>query len=270
MSDDLEDFFDFRAEMNEKILDSGNLSINRFFNLDTRVYEEGILSSRTKEMLGLIASLVKKCDECIYYHIDRCQKEGVNEEEFYEIFSIALVVGGSIIIPHIRKAVDFMEKLNKKNYHENIDINGNNQIVHLYTDGSCAGNPGPGGYAAIILGNEEKNISGFEKDTTNNRMEIKAVIEGIKHINKGSKIHIYCDSSYVINGITKWIHKWKNNNWKTSEGNLVKNKDLWQKLDRLLNKYKVEFKKVRAHSGDEYNEKVDELAKKQIDENLKK
>src|SRR6056297_1784836 len=100
-----DEFFKFRKEMNDKILDSDNISLKRFFNLDSRVYEEGKLTRKTKEMLGLISSLVLKCEECIYYHINSCQEEGISKEELFEIFSIAVVVGGSIVIPHIRKAL---------------------------------------------------------------------------------------------------------------------------------------------------------------------
>ena len=115
MSEKLSEFKEFREKMNEKILEEKNLNINRFFNLDTRAYEEGALSSKTKEMLGLVASMVLKCDDCITYHITRCKEEGVTREEFFEVFNIALIVGGSIVIPHMRKAVDLLEELSEKN-----------------------------------------------------------------------------------------------------------------------------------------------------------
>lgn len=102
---------DYRAKMNEKILASGNLEIQRFFALDDRAYKEGALSVKTKEMLGLVASLVLRCNECIFYHVDRCLQEGVRVEELYEVFSIGLVVGGSITIPHIRYAFEVLEEL---------------------------------------------------------------------------------------------------------------------------------------------------------------
>ena len=111
MGDKLSEFREFREEMNEKILKEKNLNINRFFNLDNRAYEDGALSSKTKEMLGLVASMVLKCDDCITYHITRCKEEGVTREEFFEAFNIALIVGGSIVIPHMRKAVDLLDEL---------------------------------------------------------------------------------------------------------------------------------------------------------------
>jgi len=105
MSDSLEDFNAFRARMNKTILGGGNLTINRFFALDNRAYEPGALGTRSKEMLGLVSSLVLRCDDCITYHVIRCAEEGVSDEEFHEIFAVGLVVGGSIVIPHLRRAV---------------------------------------------------------------------------------------------------------------------------------------------------------------------
>ncbi|MFW6282330.1 MAG: carboxymuconolactone decarboxylase family protein [bacterium] len=107
----IEEFKEFREKMNEKILEEDNLSIKRFFNLDTKAYHEGSLSKKTKEMLGLVASMVLRCDDCITYHILECKEEGVSREEFFEVFNIALIVGGSIVIPHLRRAVDLLEKL---------------------------------------------------------------------------------------------------------------------------------------------------------------
>lgn len=107
----IDEFQEFRQKMNEKILKEDNLLIKRFFNLDTRTYEKGYLSGKTKEMLGLVASMVLRCDDCISYHIIQCHEEGVSKEEFFEIFSVALVVGGSIVIPHLRKAVELIDEL---------------------------------------------------------------------------------------------------------------------------------------------------------------
>jgi len=109
--DSLQDFNAFRTRMNELILGSGNLTINRFFALDQRAYEPGALGTKTKEMLGLVSSLVLRCDDCITYHVARCHEEGVTREEFLEIFSVGLVVGGSIVIPHLRRAMARLEEL---------------------------------------------------------------------------------------------------------------------------------------------------------------
>ena len=108
--DTLEDFRKYRERMNEKILASGNQQIQRFFNLDTRAYEPGALPSKTKELLGLVASVVLRCDDCITYHVIRCVEEGVSSPEFYEALNVALVVGGSITIPHIRRAVERLDE----------------------------------------------------------------------------------------------------------------------------------------------------------------
>jgi len=109
MTNQLEEFKKYREKMNEKILQSGNKQITRFFALDTRAYEEGALSVKVKELLGLVASTVLRCNDCISYHIITCVKEGVTPEEFYEAMNVALIVGGSIVIPHLRKAVEVYE-----------------------------------------------------------------------------------------------------------------------------------------------------------------
>lgn len=111
MTDSIADFNAFRSRMNDVILGAGNLTLNRFFALDSRAYEAGALGTRTKEMLGLVASLVLRCDDCVTYHVLRCAEEGVTREEFLELFSVGLVVGGSIVIPHLRRAMDRLEQL---------------------------------------------------------------------------------------------------------------------------------------------------------------
>jgi AhpD family alkylhydroperoxidase len=111
MAEKLDSFNRFRSEMNEKILEEDNLVIRRFFNLDTRAYESGALSPKVKEMMGLVASMVLRCDDCITYHIIQCRKQGVSREEFFELFSVSLVVGGSIVIPHMRRAVAMLEEM---------------------------------------------------------------------------------------------------------------------------------------------------------------
>lgn len=111
MTDTLESFRHFREKMNAAILEAGNANINRFFALDTRTYEAGALPVKTKELLGLVASMVLRCDDCITYHIVRCREEGVTDPEFFEAFSVALVVGGSIVIPHLRRAVARLAEL---------------------------------------------------------------------------------------------------------------------------------------------------------------
>jgi AhpD family alkylhydroperoxidase len=113
MPDTIQDFDAFRARMNELILGAGNLTVNRFFALDQRAYEPGVLGSKTKEMLGLVSSLVLRCDDCVTYHIVRCHEEGVTREEFLEIFSVGLVVGGSIVIPHLRRAMAKLEEISE-------------------------------------------------------------------------------------------------------------------------------------------------------------
>ena len=131
----------------------------------------------------------------------------------------------------------------------------------IYTDGACSGNPGKGGWAAIILNDKRQiNISGSENNTTNNRMELMAPIMALKKIKKKSEIIIYTDSKYVKNGITDWIKKWKTNNWKSSNKKPVKNKDLWVRLDNCCSKHTVVWKWVKAHAGNEFNNIADRNA----------
>lgn len=111
MDETLGEFRAFRERLNERIREEGNLTVNRFFALDGRAYEAGALEADTKELLGLVASMVLRCDDCIRYHLIRCREEGVGDEELFEAFSVALVVGGSIVIPHLRRAVDFLDDL---------------------------------------------------------------------------------------------------------------------------------------------------------------
>lgn len=141
-------------------------------------------------------------------------------------------------------------------------------MIKIYTDGSCLNNPGNGGWAAIINhnGNVVK-ISGSEKETTNNKMELMAPIKALQKIGKDEKIEIYTDSKYVKLGITEWIHKWKKNNWQTSKKEPVKNKDLWIQLYDLTSSFEISWIWVKAHAGNTLNEEVDLLAKKAAESN---
>mgnify|MGYP006166913567 CR=1 FL=1 len=136
-------------------------------------------------------------------------------------------------------------------------------MIKIYTDGSCLNNPGDGGWAAIINENGKiLKISGNEKNTTNNKMELMAPIQALKKINKDKNIEIYTDSKYVKLGITNWIHKWIKNNWQTSKKEDVKNKELWIELYNLTKSFEIKWIWVKAHSGNTFNEEVDLLAKK--------
>lgn len=142
-----------------------------------------------------------------------------------------------------------------------------NEII-IYTDGSCLGNPGKGGWAALIIqNNTEETLIGSEKETTNNRMELTAAINALLKIKQNKKIKIYTDSKYVKDGIQKWISNWKLNNWKNANKKDVKNKDLWIKLDNLIDKKEITWNWVKAHSINEYNNKVDLLARKAANAN---
>lgn len=138
----------------------------------------------------------------------------------------------------------------------------NNSLLEIYTDGACLGNPGPGGWGAILLyKGHEKKISGHERDSTNNRMELKAVIEALRHLKKSAEAVIYTDSKYVMDGITKWIFNWKKNDWRTADRKPVKNADLWRELDAEVSQHQLKWVWVKGHDGNHYNEIVDKLAR---------
>ena len=141
------------------------------------------------------------------------------------------------------------------------------EFVELFVDGACSGNPGPGGWGAILRWNShEKELSGGAPATTNNRMELIAAIEGLNAITRPSPVRVVTDSIYVRDGVTKWIHGWKRNGWKTADKKPVKNADLWQALDAAASRHdKVEWQWVRGHSGHPENERADALARGAID-----
>lgn len=140
--------------------------------------------------------------------------------------------------------------------------------VKLYTDGACSGNPGPGGWGALLLWNgHEKELSGFEKKSTNNRMELMAVIMGLRELKKRCDVTIYTDSKYVLQGASEWMHGWKKRNWIKADKKPVINKELWQELDVEIQRHDVAWKWVKGHSGNVGNERVDALAVKAIEKN---
>ena len=133
--------------------------------------------------------------------------------------------------------------------------------IEIYTDGACSGNPGPGGWGAILCWNgHEKELSGGKPETTNNQMEMQAVIEGLSALNKASAVTIYTDSKYVKQGAEEWLEGWKAKGWKTASKKPVKNQELWEQIDMLLQFHNVTFIWVKGHSGHEMNERVDKLA----------
>jgi len=139
--------------------------------------------------------------------------------------------------------------------------------VEIYTDGACSGNPGPGGWGAILRWRgEEREIWGGEPDTTNNRMELTAAIKALETLNRQVSVILYTDSKYVKDGITTWIIGWKARNWKTAAKKAVKNVDLWQALDDAVSKHDVEWRWVKGHAGHPENERADELARRGVDE----
>jgi len=138
--------------------------------------------------------------------------------------------------------------------------------ITIYTDGACKGNPGPGGWGAWLKwGEHERELWGGEAQTTNNRMELTAVIEALTALKGRSRVRLFLDSEYVRNGITSWIHNWKRRGWKTADNKAVKNVDLWQRLDTLAQAHEIEWRWVRGHAGDPGNERADALANRGVD-----
>ena len=137
--------------------------------------------------------------------------------------------------------------------------------VDIFTDGACSGNPGPGGWGAILRsGDREKELSGGERATTNNRMELTAVIRGLEALKKTTNVVIHTDSRYVMDGVTQWLARWKRNGWKTADKKPVKNEDLWRELDVLCARHEVQWRWVKGHSGHDGNERADALARAAI------
>ncbi len=138
--------------------------------------------------------------------------------------------------------------------------------VEIYTDGACRGNPGPGGWGALLrAGRHEKVLSGAESDTTNNRMELMAAIRALEALRRPCRVDLYTDSRYLRNGITEWLSKWKRNGWRTADRKPVKNVDLWQRLDQAAARHRINWHWVRGHSGHPENERADRLANEAID-----
>ena len=143
------------------------------------------------------------------------------------------------------------------------------EIVEIHTDGACRGNPGPGGWGAILsYDGHEKCLSGAEAETTNNRMELLAAIHGLEALKRGCRVRLVTDSQYVRNGITQWLANWKRNNWRTADRSPVKNADLWKRLDAAAARHDIDWVWVRGHAGHPENERADALARSAIDEML--
>ena len=134
--------------------------------------------------------------------------------------------------------------------------------ITIYTDGACSGNPGPGGWGAILIsGEHRKELSGGERETTNNRMELMAAIEALEALKRSSNVVLHTDSTYVKDGITKWIHGWRRNGWRTAAKKPVKNAELWQRLDEATRRHEIDWRWVKGHAGHPENERADELAR---------
>ncbi len=138
-------------------------------------------------------------------------------------------------------------------------------MIDIWTDGACSGNPGPGGWGAVLrYGETEKELSGAEPATTNNRMELMAAIQALEALKRPSEVRLHTDSKYVMDGLTKWIHGWKRNGWKTADKKPVKNEDLWKRLDAANGRHQVKWIWVKGHAGDAMNERADALARAAI------
>jgi len=136
----------------------------------------------------------------------------------------------------------------------------------IYTDGACSGNPGPGGWGALLLfGEHERELKGGERNTTNNRMELTAAIAALETLKRACKVQLHTDSTYLRDGMTCWIHNWKRNGWRTAANKPVKNLDLWQRLDKAIQRHDIEWHWIKGHAGDPGNEAADALARQGLD-----
>ncbi|UTW52628.1 ribonuclease HI [bacterium SCSIO 12827] len=146
-------------------------------------------------------------------------------------------------------------------------MTASDETIEIFTDGACSGNPGPGGWGVLLRWRDhEKELFGGEAQTTNNRMELMAAIRGLESLTRPSRVRLVTDSTYVKDGITKWIHGWKRNGWKTAAKKPVKNEDLWRRLEAALAPHDVEWQWVKGHDGHAENERADELARRGISE----
>ena len=140
-----------------------------------------------------------------------------------------------------------------------------NEVI-IYTDGACSGNPGPGGWGALLqFGKHERELKGGERNTTNNRMELTAAIAALETLKRTCKVHLHTDSTYLRDGMTSWIHNWKRNGWRTTAKKPVKNVDLWQRLDEAIQSHDIEWHWIKGHAGDPGNEAADALARQGLD-----
>lgn len=138
--------------------------------------------------------------------------------------------------------------------------------VTIFTDGACSGNPGPGGWGALLqFGEHERELKGGERNTTNNRMELTAAIAALETLKRTCKVHLHTDSTYLRDGMTSWIHNWKRNGWRTTAKKPVKNVDLWQRLDEAIQSHDIEWHWIKGHAGDPGNEAADALARQGLD-----
>ena len=138
--------------------------------------------------------------------------------------------------------------------------------VTIFTDGACSGNPGPGGWGALLqFGEHERELKGGERNTTNNRMELTAAIAALEILKRTCKVHLHTDSTYLRDGMTSWIHNWKRNGWRTTAKKPVKNFDLWQRLDKAIQRHDIEWHWIKGHAGDPGNEAADALARQGLD-----
>ena len=141
-------------------------------------------------------------------------------------------------------------------------------VVNIYTDGACSGNPGPGGWGALLVyGETERELTGGTPSTTNNRMELQAAIEALETLKRPTRVRLHTDSTYLKDGITRWIHRWKSNGWRTARKKPVKNTDLWERLDKALASHDVEWHWIPSHTGHPENERADELARRGVEQN---
>lgn len=249
-----------------KLSEFALLDLNNYKKIT--IYTGLFLNFVSKDFLDLVESLVKNNSKKVQIDVIFVENLGENAKiaidwlnSINEKYSLKFSVKAEM------DWNDFIQsfKSNEKKEAENFDVKKDNNVT-IYTDGACSGNPGPGGWGAILFhGSHKKEISGFEANTTNNRMEITAVIRALEMLKAPCTVELYSDSAYVVNAIKLgWLENWKNNGWIGSDKKPVKNIEYWKRLDELMNIHQVNFNKVKGHADNEFNNRCDELATGEI------
>lgn len=259
-------------------LENVNLfELNNYNNIT--IYTGLNLNFISNKFINFVKEIIKIQDKKVQFNVVLVEKFGENSKIVVDWFNFInqtyqtkFYIKSEISRENLKEEINFIESVSKPEKMNNSFIKDEipkENSVTIYTDGACSGNPGAGGWGAVLIrGDYERRFSGFEKETTNNKMEITAVIEALKMLKAPCNVELYSDSAYVVNAINLgWLENWKKNSWLGSDKKPVKNIEYWQTLDSLLKIHNVKFIKVKGHSDNKYNNICDELATGEIAKN---